>query len=332
MPQGASPLGGPEPSCEAALSCGSLITAVPPGSVPVVLSVAYHSLDALQQLGDDLARQSLLPFRWLVVDNSPESAPLRAGDLSGGGGGPPLELVAGREGDGFGAGCNQGFEHLARQGWGGWIWLLNPDTALPAGDELERLSLALAQLPPRALLGTAVRSGRGELEPSGGWIDPGLDFRRRRVGEAVTADPDGGTVQLDWLSGCSLLIRPSAHIPPARFDPAFPLYYEDMDLCLRLAAAGAPVLWWPALAVTHQRGAGSHTTSERRLRLSTLSYLRFLRRHRPGWVLALRSLRLLLMTLLRLPGRPKRSWATLVAMIEAMGPFPSRDAVLSPGR
>ncbi|WP_322774148.1 glycosyltransferase family 2 protein [Synechococcus sp. CBW1107] len=304
--------------------------------MPVVLSVAYHSLDALQQLGRDLARQSLLPFCWLVVDNSPESAPLRPGDLTAAGD-LQLELVTGRERDGFGSGCNRGFEHLARRGWGGWIWLLNPDTALPAGDELERLSLTLAQLPPRALLGTAVRSGSGELEPSGGWIDPGLDFRRRRVGEAalataVSAGSGGGTVQLDWLSGCSLVIRPSAHIPPARFDPAFPLYYEDMDLCLRLAASGAPVLWWPVLAVTHQRGAGSQTPSERRQQLSTLSYLRFLRRHRPGWVLALRSLRLLLMTLVRLPGRPKRGWATLVAMAEAMAPFPRADPAVPPRR
>lgn len=309
--------------------------------MPVVLSVAYHSLDALQQLGCDLARQSLHPFCWLVVDNSPQSAPLRASDL-GAGGVLQLELVAGREGDGFGAGCNRGFEYLARRGWEGWIWLLNPDTALPTGHELERLSEALAQLPPRALLGTAVRAGSGELEPSGGWIDPGLDFRRRRVDEAslatavasasATAIPGGAAVQLDWLSGCSLLIRPSAHLPPARFDPAFPLYYEDMDLCLRLGAAGAPALWWPALAVTHQRGAGSHTPSERRQRLSTLSYLRFLRRHRPGWVLALRNLRLLLMTLLRLPVRPKRSWATLVAMAEAMGPFPTASPAVPPRR
>ncbi|MCP9799736.1 glycosyltransferase family 2 protein [Synechococcus sp. RedBA-s] len=310
--------------------------------MPVVLSVAYHSLDALQQLGTDLARQSLSPIRWLVVDNSPLSAPLRVSDLSSASCGPELELelVAGSEGDGFGAGCNRGFEHLARRGWGGWIWLLNPDTALPTGHELERLSEALAQLPPRALLGTAVRAGSGELEPSGGWIDPGLDFRRRRVDEAslataaasATAIPGGAAVQLDWLSGCSLLMRPSAHSPPARFDPAFPLYYEDMDLCLRLGEAGAPVLWWPALAVTHQRGAGSHTPSERRQRLSTLSYLRFLRRHRPGWVLALRNLRLLLMTLLRLPGRPKRSWATLVAMAEAMGPFPTASPAVPPRR
>ena len=199
--------------------------------MPVVLSVAYHSLDALQQLGCDLARQSLHPFCWLVVDNSPQSAPLRASDLIAGGV-LQLELVAGREGDGFGAGCNRGFEYLARRGWEGWIWLLNPDTALPTGHELERLSEALAQLPPRALLGTAVRAGSGELEPSGGWIDPGLDFRRRRVDEAslatavasasATAIPGGAAVQLDWLSGCSLLIRPSAHLPRLASIPPSP--------------------------------------------------------------------------------------------------------------
>lgn len=298
--------------------------------MPVVLSVAYHSLDALQQLGSDLERQSLPPVCWVVVDNSPESAPLKASELTTGSR-LKVELVTGQQGDGFGGGCNRGFEHLALHGWGGWIWLLNPDTALPGGDELQRLSRGLAPLPARALVGTAVRDGRGQLEPSGGWIDPGLDFRRRRVGLNV-ADPGGPGVVVNWLSGCSLLIRPSAHTPPARFDPAFPLYYEDMDLCLRLGAAGAPVLWWPSLAVTHQRGAGSHTSSERRQRLSTLSYLRFLRRHLPGWVLALRSLRLLLMTLLRLPGRPKRSWATLVAMAEAMGPFPTASPAVPPRR
>ncbi len=64
----------------------------------------------------------------------------------------------------------------------------------------------------------------------------------------------------------------------------------------------------------------------------TVSYLRFLRRHRPGWVLALRNLRLLLMTLLRLPVRRKRSWATLVALVEAMGPCPDRRGRRSPRR
>lgn len=288
--------------------------------MPVVLSVAYHSLGALQRLARDLARQRLSTVRWLVIDNSPQSAQLQVSDL-GDHPGLLLELVPGVEGDGFGAGCNRGFEHLLQAGWRGWIWLLNPDTALPRGDELHQLSQALTDLPPQALVGTAVHDPMGGLEPSGGWIDPGLDFRRRRL-STTNLVTGANPLAVDWLSGCSLVLQSSAHDPMARFDPAFPLYYEDMDLCLRLAAAGAPVLWLPAVAVSHQRGEGSHTPSARRQRLATVSYLRFIQRHRPPWVLALRTLRLLFTTLLRLPARPRRSWATLVALAQALAPLP----------
>ena len=112
-------------------------------------------------------------------------------------------------------------------------------------------------------------------------------------------------LRLDWLSGCSLLLQPTAHRPPARFDPCFPLYYEDMDLCLRLAQQGALVLWVPQPAVQHQRGDGSVTPSSRRLELSTTSYVRFLRRYCSPWVTQLRQLRLLLSAFLR----PRRSGA-----------------------
>lgn len=284
----------------------------------MVLSVAYHSQAALEQLAADLVHQSLLPLLWLVVDNSPDSAPLNVADLQPKGvegQGLVVELVSGQEGDGFGAGCNRGFDHLVQRGQRGWVWLLNPDTALPEGNELERLSLGLDGQPDQALVGTAVRNSDGRLEASGGWIDPGLDFRRRRLGAAQMNSLE--PLAVDWLSGCSLVLQPAAHTPPARFDPAFPLYYEDMDLCLRLARSGAPLLWLPSPAVIHQRGAGSQTPSERRQGLSTLSYLLFLRRHRPGWVTLLRSLRLLLTSLLRLPFQPRRSVAVLRAMLAA---------------
>jgi N-acetylglucosaminyl-diphospho-decaprenol L-rhamnosyltransferase len=286
-----------------------------------VLSVAYRSQAALEALAADLAAQSHPPVLWLLVDNAPLSGPLDAARLELHGA-LPLEVLPGVEGEGFGGGCNRGFDHLAQRGWRGWVWLLNPDTALPQGDEIERLGAALAALPDRAVAGTAVRHPDGGLEPSGGWIDPGLDFRRRKLGRsrpAGTAAPGGQPrpLAVDWLSGCSLALRPEAHTPPARFDPAFPLYYEDMDLCLRLAGQGAAVLWLPDPAVTHQRGEGSSTSTARRLRLSTVSYLRFLRRHRPGWVLGLRLGRLLLKALLLLPLKPGHSRAVFTATAEA---------------
>jgi N-acetylglucosaminyl-diphospho-decaprenol L-rhamnosyltransferase len=291
------------------------------------VTVVYHSEAVLPSLAADLAAQSEPPEAWLLVDNSPESARLDSATLAAAG--LPLRRLTGREGNGFGAGCNLALESLECQGWDGWVWLLNPDTALPRGDELARLRRRLGQLPQRALVGTAVGDGAGGYEANGGWFDASFSFRGRRldpaaeiaaIGEAADrhiADP-GKPLAVDWLSGCSLALRPSAHRPAPRFDERFPLYYEDMDLCLRLGRLGAPVLWLGEPAIVHRKGTGSAAASSRRLRLSTLSYLHFLRRHCPCWVWAVRGLRLLLLTLLRLPLRPRRSLAVLKAMLSVL--------------
>lgn len=280
-----------------------------------ILTVAYHSEPSLSLLADDLARQSRPADLWLLVNNAPRSAPLCSATLPEGAA-LRLQLLDGEENDGFGAGCNRGFESLARSGWRDWVWLLNPDTRLPGGDEIRALMTALEPLPPDALVGTAVKLEAGDLEPSAGWIDTGLAFRRRRVSPALLASSRPTAV--DWLSGCSLCLRPTAHEPPARFDPAFPLYYEDMDLCCRLRRRGVPILWLPVPAVHHQRGEGSITPPPRRLRLATIGYLRFLRRHCRPWVLVIRTLRLLLRNLVLLPLQPHRSLTVLAAVPEAL--------------
>ena len=271
----------------------------------MVVSVAYHSQSPLASLACDLGRHQGGISRWIVVDQAPESAPLDPGPLRRQLGQVPLLVLKGQQGDGFGAGCNRAFDYLQQAGHSGWIWLLNPDTSLPKGDEAQQLLEALGELPPQAVIGTAVQDATGEIEPSAGWIDPGLNFRRRKVASADSLRTK--PIRLDWLSGCSLLLQPTAHQPPARFDPCFPLYYEDMDLCLRLAQQGAPVLWLPRPVIGHQRGEGSLTPSSRRLQLSTTSYVRFLRRYRRPWVIQLRQLRLVLSALL-LPRRAGAIW------------------------
>jgi N-acetylglucosaminyl-diphospho-decaprenol L-rhamnosyltransferase len=286
-----------------------------------IVTVAHHSGGVLPQLARDLADQKPPLPLWVIVDNSPEHHPvdiLTLGPTVNGLPALPLRLLRGQEGDGFGAGCNRALAWLEAQGWRGWVWLLNPDVALPRGDELRELARRLAELPPRSLVGTAVEDGSGSLEASGGWFTPGLLFRSRRI--SPRHQGEGSPLPLDWLSGCSLALQPSAHGFQARFDPAFPLYYEDMDLCLRLGRQGAPVLWLSHPRVLHCRGGGSASGSPRRGRLSTVSYLRFLRRHCPAWALGLRTLRLLMVTAIRLPVQPRRSLAVLAGVLEAWQP------------
>lgn len=276
-----------------------------------LVTVAYHSQQALESLAMDLARQEQCQFVWLLVDNAPLSAPLKPEQLACRG--VEIQIINGQEGEGFGRGCNRAFDHLAAAGFNGWVWLLNPDTQLRRGDECARMIQKLKSCDQRTVLGTAVSGADGELEASGGWIDPGLQFRRRRVGEQLIKNKEieAAVVEVDWLSGCSLALKPEAHRPAARFDDDFLLYYEDIDLCLRLKAMGASVLWWHQLIIGHQKGAGSQVPSSRRLKLSTISYLRFINRYCPKWVQLLRVARLVINSLLRMPLQPKRSAAVL---------------------
>ncbi len=114
-----------------------------------------------------------------------------------------------------------------------------------------------------------------------------------------------------------MLFKPSAHIKQPRFEVLLPLYYEDMDLCLRMAMNEATILWLPFIRVAHQKGEGSKTSFSRRIRLSSCSYIRFLQRHRPGLVLFLRTIRILVNALIRLPVTPQRSFAVLQGCFEA---------------
>ncbi len=279
----------------------------------VVLTVAYHSDKSLIDLASNLYRQTRQPYKWLVVNNSPlSSGELKLISKC------PVSIIAGGEGDGFSKGCNHGLTLLEKSGWRGWVWFLNPDTSFFDLQTIERLEAKLTSLPSNALLGTAVLAPAGDLESSAGWLDDGLNFRRRHIDQSLLESTKKDLIAVDWLSGCSLLMRPSAHRKQPRFEPALPLYYEDMDLCIRLSKEGVPIFWLPKIKIAHQRGYGSEVSSSRRLRLSTCSYIRFLQRHKSGFVLIFRSLRLILNSLMSVVLSPGKSFAKLCGLFDAL--------------
>ncbi len=277
----------------------------------VILTVSYHSQEALKVLAEGLSLQTRHPFKWLIIDNSPKTAPVKLKTQL------PVALISGEEGDGFALGCNRGLSELEKNGWSGWVWLLNPDTSFMDENTLEKLAHQLDELPADSLVGTAVLGPDGKLEKSAGWIDSGLNFRGRLVNDEMKLLGSKRLVAVDWVSGCSLLMRPTSHLVQTRFEVAFPLYYEDMDLCLRHSRKGMPIFWFPYVVIRHQSGDGSKVTSSKRLRLSSCSYIRFLQRHSQGWVLALRSFRLIFKAMLFFPLRPQRSFAVLQGWFEA---------------
>jgi N-acetylglucosaminyl-diphospho-decaprenol L-rhamnosyltransferase len=285
-----------------------------------ILTVAYKSDHSLIKLASSIAKQSIKPAAWLIVDNSPANLRLNPECLQLCGETIKIHVLTGQEDAGFAAGCNTGLQWLDEQKWAGWAWLLNPDTIFCDDNTIAKIIRDQHGFPVNALIGTAVRDSNGELEQSAGWINQGLNFRKQRISQANLPDPESASTIIDvnWLSGCSMLLQPAILKQSPRFDEQFPLYYEDLDFCLRQAAHGIGVVWSNVVTVQHQRGEGSRTPSQRRLRLSTVGYLRFLQRHRPRWQLYLRSLRLLIMAFGRLPVQPRRALAVLQGWWEAM--------------
>jgi GT2 family glycosyltransferase len=62
---------------------------------------------------------------------------------------------------------------------------------------------------------------------------------------------------VDWVPGAFSIIRPRALVKSGIFDPAFFLYYEEVDICVRIKQAGYSIWYWPDIVVVHIGGESS---------------------------------------------------------------------------
>jgi GT2 family glycosyltransferase len=213
-------------------------------SVVMVTHGAWRLIDrAIRELVEHTERS----FELIVVDNdSDNETRAQLSQLSG------VRVILNQENRGFGPAANQG----AEQARGEYLVLLNSDAFVHAG-WLEPLLEALA----RPKVGAVVPR---YLNPDGSLQEAGVLLARdgsvQLYGEGD--DPDRGCYcfsrRVDYGSAICMAMRLAAFTALGGFDPAYaPAYYEDSDLCLRLATHGMAVLYEPRTSVTHVRyGSG----------------------------------------------------------------------------
>jgi GT2 family glycosyltransferase len=61
----------------------------------------------------------------------------------------------------------------------------------------------------------------------------------------------GESFDCQWLSGCFLMLRKKAVEEVGLFDESFGKYFEDVDICLRMARAGWRVMYHGATSAYH---------------------------------------------------------------------------------
>jgi GT2 family glycosyltransferase len=169
---------------------------------------------------------------------------------------------------GFAAGVNRGAA-LTR---GRYLLLVNPDTIARPG-----LCAALAgwlDAHPRvAVVGPTVRNGDGTVQATARrFPDPTTAlagrstwltrrFPRNWLSRRNLVRDAASPVEVDWVSGACMMIRRDAFAAVGGMDEGFFLYWEDADLCKRLAAAGWTTIYCPHAEVVHAGGRSSvHAT------------------------------------------------------------------------
>jgi N-acetylglucosaminyl-diphospho-decaprenol L-rhamnosyltransferase len=175
-----------------------------------------------------------------------------------------------------------------------WVLLLNPDTEWFAGTLADLVAAAGAHT-DAGIVGPLVRNPDGTVYASGrtfpsvvdavghaflGTLRPDNPFTRRYR----MAGWDRSTErQVDWVSGCCMLLPREALEAVGGLDEAFPLYGEELDLATRLRDAGRSVWFTPAVEIVHEIGV-STGRSRRMLVMHSDSVYRYYVKHRAaGW-------------------------------------------------
>ena len=199
-----------------------------PNSQPLVWIVVLHFLgiENTALCLSSLKSLSGVNYRVLLVNNgSPdEGADNLAAQFSS------FDYLKLTDNLGFAGGCNAGADHCLRAG-ADWIWFLNNDARVEP-DTLAKLMAAVANNSQISAAGPLVLDDDGKLSSGLGTIN----FLSARA--KSTHQPSVDITSCQWISGCALLVRAAAFAAVQGFDENYFLYFEDTDLCLRLANAG----------------------------------------------------------------------------------------------
>jgi len=231
----------------------------------ITLSIVSHRQNALvNPLLEDLERHCRTPLRIVLTQNVPDdiALPRDAG-----------EIIVNSSPKGFGANHNAAFRRCTTE----VFCVLNPDIRL-AADPFPALRAALSQSQVAAA-GPLVVDAEGKPEDSARRF-PTLSslLKKAFAGQPGPEYPsDQGAQPVDWVAGMCIAFRSDAFAKVGGFDERFFLYYEDVDLCRRLKAAGYGVVYEPAVKVIHHARRTSRR-NPRYMAIHASSLLRYLLR------------------------------------------------------
>ena len=260
----------------------------PAAPVVSIVVVSYRTLAMTLACLASIAAETRAPHEVIVIDNASPDGSAEAIAK----GFPDAVLMAERDNHGFARANNI----AAARARGEYLLLLNPDTVILEG-AIDRLLDFAREAPSARIWGGRTVFADGRLNATSAWRRMSLwNIACRSLGltRVFAASPlfnsegyggwDRGTRRrVDIVTGCFLMIARADWEALGGFDPAFVMYGEEADLCLRAARdLGARPMVTPEATIVHHGGASDRVAADRVV--ATLrAKAELLDRHLPAW-------------------------------------------------
>ncbi len=221
-----------------------------------VITVSYHTGPVLfDMMASVLAQDNLAE---LIVVNNGNPANIVEKLQSMAAANPQLKIISGHGNVGFAKGNNLG----AKIASGDYLFLLNPDSVLEAGD-INKLMAQSQKLPRPHLIGPRIldangneQSGsrRNELTPWNALVETFFLYKffpRLTRWKLHQAPLPADITEVPAISGAAMFLPRDDFFMVGGLDEGYFLHVEDVDFCFNLRKAGAKIFFMPQLAVKH---------------------------------------------------------------------------------
>jgi len=218
-----------------------------------IIIISYNRIESIIKAVKSISTH-YKNYRFIVIDNSENiqffenlKMKLRKFDA--------IILLKNSQNFGFAKAVNQGIEIAMKNENCRYILLLNDDAYVDK-DCIPKLIDALEKDEKALLAGPTIYYGKSPntVWSAGGYFDNFLSrIKIPLKNKNITIEElDKIPIQeVDFLTGCVLLIKREAIEKVGFFDEAFFFYSEDLDYCFRVKKAGYKCLWVPSSIAWH---------------------------------------------------------------------------------
>ncbi|MFC1645400.1 glycosyltransferase family 2 protein [Patescibacteria group bacterium] len=153
---------------------------------------------------------------------------------------------------GFGKACNLG----AADANGDVLCFINPDTELLSGN-IKDLVAQLGKESSIGVIGPRIVEKAGQVQLWSAGKKPSIqELLRNNIGFARHKEVEVFDMEshVDWITGAAMFINKEVFTSAEGFDEGFFMYFEDVDLCLRVKRLGKDVRLFPGVEFLHVGG------------------------------------------------------------------------------